>query len=146
MELIQNYFKYVKTNKKYYVIILYLIAISSIVGLIYTLMLKVIIDDVLVNSKFYILPIIITIMVLSFIINTMINYCNGVFILNIMQNISIQLKQKIVNHIQKISMIKITDYESGDLINRTNDIDTIAQFLSTAILTLITNLSNVLLY
>jgi ATP-binding cassette, subfamily C, bacteriocin exporter len=146
MELIQNYFKYVKTNKKYYVIILYLIAISSFVGLIYTLMLKVIIDDVLVNSKFYILPIIITIMVLSFIINTMINYCNGVFIINIMQNISIQLKQKIVNRIQKIRMIKITDYESGDLINRTNDIDTIAQFLSTAILTLITNLSNLLLY
>ncbi|MFA9377809.1 MAG: ABC transporter ATP-binding protein [Lachnotalea sp.] len=147
MKLIQNYFEFVKNNKKYYVIILYLIAISSIVGLVYTLMLKVIIDDVLVNSEFYILPIIVTIMVLSFIINTIINYCNGVFVINIMQNISIQLKQKIVDHIQKMRMNKITDYESGDLINRTkNDIDIIAQFLSTAILTLITNLSNLLLY
>lgn len=147
MEQLKVYLDYIKKNRKTYILVMYLITISTIVGLSYTLMLKVVIDDVLINRKYNILLNILMIILLSFLINSIINYSNGVFVLNVNQRISISLKRKILNHVQLSKNNEYSEYDSGDLLNRTkNDIDVIAQFLSTSLLSLITNISSIIIY
>ncbi|GKX32168.1 multidrug ABC transporter ATPase [Vallitalea longa] len=147
MDKIKKYLIYAKPYYKYYVIILYLIVLGSVISLVYSIVIKVVIDNVLIKQEYYLLGTIALMLVISQLISTIINYSNGMFNTFINQKISITIKQKLVDYIQKIKLNDINIINTGDLTSRTkNDINTITQFLTTSIITIITNISNLIVY
>lgn len=142
-----NYLSYIRNNLKQYTLITYLVALGSLAGLLYSIVLKLVIDEVLMKNKYFMLGKLTVILLLSFAITALINYSNGAMVLELSQNITINIKSRLLNHIQKITMEKFTQYDSGDLINRTmNDVDNISTFLSSTIIGFLANLGNAIMY
>lgn len=142
-----NYLSYIRNNQKKYISITYLVALGSVAGVLYSIVLKLVIDEVLLKNKYHMLGKLTMIIVLSFVITALVNYSNGILALELSQSISISIKNKVLNHIQKISVGDFTKYDSGDLINRTlNDVDNISNFLSSSIIGFFANLGNAIMY
>lgn len=142
-----TYLPYIFNNLKKYILIIYLVTLGSIAGILYSIVLKIVLDEVLLKNKYHILDELALILLLSFLITSLINYSNGTLVLELTQSISINIKSKVLNHIQKIPVEAFGKYDCGDLTNRTiNDVDTISNFLSSSIIVFFANLGNAIMY
>ena len=144
---VYNYLSYIRNNKKIYISISYLVALGSVAGLLYSVVLKLVIDEVLLKNKYHMLGKLTIILILSFVITALVNFSTGILALELAQSIAISIKTTVLNHLQRISVNDFTKYDSGDLINRTlNDAENISNFLSSSIIGFFANLGNAIMY
>jgi len=127
-----------------YVVTLFCITLGSIVSLQYPLILKIIVDDVLINKNQNMLFLMVIVYVLLFLLGFFFNFLTAFMNELNVQSFAFNLRKRLFSHLQKLSMSFFNNTSMGELISNFNaDIDGISNFISQELSRFFTNVLNV---
>lgn len=136
---------FLKPYLKEQVLTLVCILLGSIVSLQYPLILKILVDDVLINKNTQMLTMMIVVYVGLFLLGFLFNFLSTFMNELNLQFFTYNLRKRLFKHLQKSKMAFFDKTSMGEIIsNFTADIDAIGNFLSNEMLNIITNVFNIL--
>ncbi len=143
--LIKKILFFMKPHLKEQCLTLFCIVLGSIVSLQYPLIIKIIVDDVLINQNtrmlFTMLVVYIALFLLGFLFTFLTQFMNS---LNT-QLFSFSVKKRLYTKLQRAPIQYLNKINIGEIVSSFNaDINTISQFLSTDLLNIVNNMLNVL--
>lgn len=128
-----------------HLITLFCITLGSIVSLQYPLVLKIIVDDVLINKNFNMLTLMVIVYVLLFLLGFFFNFLTAFMNEINVQAFAFSLKKRLFTHFQNTPMSFFNNTSMGELVSNFNaDIDTISNFISQELSRFFTNVLNVI--
>jgi ABC-type bacteriocin/lantibiotic exporter with double-glycine peptidase domain len=140
-----NIFGFLKPYMKEQLLTLVCIILGSVVSLQYPLIIKIIVDDVLINQNvgmlFTMLVVYAALFLLGFLFTFLTQFMNALntqfFAYNVKKRLYTQLEQAPIKFMNKTN--------TGEIVSAFNsDIDTISKFLSTDLLTIVNNILNIM--
>lgn len=141
-----NIYLFLKPFLGGYLIALFCITISSIISLLYPLVFKTLVDDVLIKNNFKMLFSIILIYIILFVLALFFNFLTAFVNERNSQFFSFNLKKRLFAHFQKMPLTLLNQTSMGELISNFNtDVDTINNFISQELIKFVTNVLNILI-
>ncbi|MCK4498364.1 ABC transporter ATP-binding protein [Candidatus Bathyarchaeota archaeon] len=132
--------RYLLQYKRRFTITVVAVVVVSLTGLLPPYLLKVAIDNYIVNSDFAGLTIIALILIGVYLINWISDYLRTYQMSWMGENMVNQLRKQLVSHLHELSFGFYDRSEAGEIISRvTNDTDTLSQIFVQGVLTLISN-------
>ncbi|GMQ57406.1 ABC transporter ATP-binding protein [Vallitalea sediminicola] len=145
-EYLKKYVKYLKPFISYEAMIFIILGLSSLISLVNPLLFKVIIDRVLILKEVELLNYVIGIFVFFYIINILMSFCNGYLNLYVNQSIAKNIRNDLVNHLQKCKLNVLENIKVGDVVSKSiDDVGTVTGFMTDTIISIINNLTNVII-
>ncbi len=140
----KNIYSMFKPFFREYLITLFCITLGAIVSLQYPLVLKIIVDDVLINKNRNMLLLMVIVYILLFLLGFFFNFLTTFMNELNVQSFAFNLRKRLFSHLQKTPMSFINKTSMGELISNFNaDIDTISGFISQELSRFFTNVINV---
>lgn len=127
-----------------YLITLLCITLGAIVSLQYPLILKIIVDDVLINKNQNMLFLMVIVYILLFLLGFFFNFLTAFMNELNVQSFAFDLKKRLFSHLQQLPMSFFNNIGMGELISNFNaNIDAISIFISQELSRFLTNVLNV---
>ena len=121
------------------------ITLGSIVSLQYPLVLKIIVDDVLINKNYNMLFLMVIVYILLFLVGFFFNFLTSFMNEINTQSFAFDLKKRLFSHFQKTPLSFLNQTSMGELVsNFNNDVDTISNFVSQELIRFVTNVLNIM--
>jgi ABC-type bacteriocin/lantibiotic exporter with double-glycine peptidase domain len=141
----KNIFMMFKPFFREYLITLFCMTLGAIVSLQYPLVLKIIVDDVLINKNQNMLFLMVIVYILLFLLGFFFNFLTAFMNELNVQSFAFNLKKRLFSHLQNTPMSFFNNTSMGELISNFNaDIDAISNFISQELSRFFTNVLNVI--
>lgn len=128
-----------------YLITFICITLGSIVSLQYPLVLKIIVDDVLINKNYNMLLLMVIVYILLFLLGFFFNFLTAFMNELNIQSFAFNLKKRLFSHFQSTPLSFLNQTSMGELISNFNtDVDTISNFISQELIRFVTNVINII--
>lgn len=136
--------KFIRPYFKEQIFTLICVILGSVVSLLYPLIIKIIIDDVLVNKNTGMLLTMLMVYIGLFLLGYLFRFLTQFMNTLNTQFFSFNLKKRLFIHLENTTLSSFGKTNMGEIMSNFNsDIDTISRFLSTDLLDIITNTLNI---
>lgn len=143
---LRNIYKMFKPFFREYLITLCCIILGSIVSLQYPLILKIIVDDVLINRNSGMLLLMVIVYILLFLMGFFFNFLTAFMNELNVQSFAFNLKKRLFSNFQKTPMSFFNQTSMGELISNFNtDVDAISNFISQELSRIVTNILSIII-
>ena len=133
--------KYVKSYRKYYILTIILVIINTVLSLPLPLVVRYIIDEVIAGKNIPLLNLILTGLIILYLFRALISYMLSYLYGYIGQNVTLDIRKKLFNHMQEIPISYIDKNPSGTIVSRImNDVGALNTILTDTFISIITQL------
>ncbi len=139
-ELLVRIFSYLKPYIKQFLLVVFCIIISSVLGLLPSVLTGKIIDDGLIGQNLYALITLIIISLLVTLLSNLIGVLETYLNVWIAQHVTFDMRNKMFKHLQSMSQRFFTSNNQGDIITRmTSDIDGVQMIITNTLTSILSN-------
>jgi len=141
MLALKRLWKYLIRQKKLLILITVMVIISSIASIVAPLLMKMGVDNYISKNDLDGLALILIILAIIYVVNSLISYFNQFIMVKVTEKSLYNLRKDLFEHLEKLSLSFFDRNKKGDLMSRfTNDITTISDALSDAVVQVISSL------
>lgn len=137
---LKRLWSYMDSDKKFFIIVMVLVVIASLLSLAGPYLLGVVVDEIINGAGRERLFSLLTLLAVIFFLQSLFTWLGNFWMVNIAQKAVYRMRRNLFSHLQRLPIAFFQNKKSGELMSRmTNDIENVSRTLNSTVIQLVTS-------